>query len=61
MTIVEIVFLTRHKLTPLQFLIHNVIKSTIWAGLFIVDMVAWGKSTERAQTVGALVVEFGIV
>lgn len=61
MTILEIIFLTRHKLTPLKFLIHNVIKSTIWAGLFIVDVVGWARSTGRAQTIGALVVEFVIV
>jgi hypothetical protein len=55
LTVAEIVLLARHKLKPLTFLITNVIKSTIWVVLFILEIVSLTTS-RNSHTASALAI-----
>ena len=63
LTVVEIILLARHKLTPKTFVIMNTIKSTVWAGLFLYDLAtvvrydASGEDNSRVSGVGLLIME----
>jgi len=62
LTILEIIFLTRRKLTPLKFIIVSVIKSLIWTAVVIVDIVTAAKtSAGEPGFIGGIIVEVGIV
>lgn len=49
-TIAEIVLLVKRKLTQLKFLICNIIKSTIWTAMFIMDIIAYANANAGRRT-----------
>ncbi|KAH8601918.1 hypothetical protein B0O99DRAFT_607738 [Bisporella sp. PMI_857] len=57
LTITEIILLARRKLKPKTFVIFNAIKSIIWTGLFIWDIVVVVKNDRRRYVALGLVVE----
>ena len=50
LTFAEIVYLIKHKLKPLFFLISNVIKSVIWTVLFVLDIISTADENGRTST-----------
>ncbi|KAH6706240.1 hypothetical protein BKA61DRAFT_492515 [Leptodontidium sp. MPI-SDFR-AT-0119] len=62
LTITEIVLLARKSLKPLTFLITNILKSAIWAVLFVIDIIsAVNTSTSRTVSVVAILIEAALL
>ena len=63
LTIVEIVLFALHKLQPKRMVIMNTLKSAIWIGMFIHDIVAVASSDRGERGVGtiSLVVAGGLL
>ncbi|KAH7333370.1 hypothetical protein BKA65DRAFT_43388 [Rhexocercosporidium sp. MPI-PUGE-AT-0058] len=62
LTITEIVLLARKSLKPLTFLITNILKSAIWAVLFVIDIIsAVNTSTSRTASVVAILIEAALL
>jgi len=57
LTITEIVLLARHKLKPLAFLIMNVVKSTIWTAIFVIDVISVVGNNSRTASAIAIIIE----
>ena len=57
LTITEIVLLARHKLRPLAFLIINVVKSAIWTGLFVLDIISAVTAGGRTTSVVGIIID----
>lgn len=53
LTIAEIILLARRRLKPATFLIMNVIKTTVWTGLFILNILSYAsRRAYRSEAVG---------
>lgn len=62
LTITEIVLLARKSLKPLTFLITNILKSAIWAVLFVIDIIsAVNTSTSRTASIVAILIEAALL
>lgn len=53
LTIVEIILLARHKLRPRAFLIMNSVKTVIWTGMWLYDVI--GTATQKYVAVNTTV------
>ncbi|KAK0111254.1 hypothetical protein ONS95_001626 [Cadophora gregata] len=62
LTVTEIVLLARKSLKPLTFLITNILKSAIWAVLFVIDIIsAVNTSTSRTASAVAILIEAALL
>jgi hypothetical protein len=62
LTITEIILFARRKLKPLAFLITNVIKSTVWVVLFILEIVSVVDAHEpHSASAIAIIIEAGLL
>ncbi|KAL3420242.1 hypothetical protein PVAG01_08741 [Phlyctema vagabunda] len=57
LTITEIVLFATDRLRPTFFLISNIIKSTIWIGLFILDVISWSSTGGRTVSIVSIIID----
>lgn len=61
LTFTEILLLARHKLRPLAFLIMNVVKTTVYTMLFILDIISAATAGGRTISVLGLIIDIIIL